>query len=188
MRDEPWLQDPVDRLLARTGRQLAVDIGANHGTWTALFLPLFARVIAVEPDPRCAPIPGADFYRCLVGPVSGLVTLWLSDRPEQNHASPVHPLHGSSGRPEQFPQITLEKLCGKDAPDLVKIDVEGAEDGILAGVSDPARFARTAFIIESHARESELTAILHRWGRPFEIIPHPDICPDHCWLAVPPMP
>ena len=188
MRDEPWLQEAVDRLLARCGRRLAVDIGANHGTWTALLKPLFARVIAVEPDARCAQIAGTDFYRCLIGPVSGLVTLWLSDRPEQNHVSSLHPLHHSSGRPEQFPQITLEDLCAGEVPDLVKIDVEGAEDGILAGVADPARMARTAFIIESHAKEAALSAILRRWGRTFEVIPHPDVCPDHCWLAVPPMP
>ena len=187
MRDEPWLHDPVARLLADCGRQLAVDIGANHGTWSVFLRPLFARVIAVEPDDRCPEIAGTAFYRCLVGPVRDTVTLRLSDRPEQNHIGERHPLHGSSGLPVILPQITLEELCGKETPDLVKIDVEGAEDGILAGVSDPARFARTAFIIESHAREAELTAILRRWERPFEIVPHPDICPDHCWLAVPPL-
>lgn len=186
MRDEPWLHEPVVRLLSVCGRKLAVDIGANHGTWCAVLRPLFSRVVAVEPDERCLEIAGTDFYRCLIGPKKETVTFWLSERPEQNHIGDRHPLHGSSGRAVTLPQITLEDLCGGDVPDFVKIDVEGAEDGILSGVNNPDRFSSTGFIIESHAREAELTSILAQWNRPFEVIPHPDICPDHCWLLVPP--
>lgn len=187
MRDEPWLDAPVSDLLSKCGRSLAVDIGANHGTWSAFFKPLFSRVIAVEPDERCAQIPGTDFYRCLIGPAAGMVTLWLSDRPEQNHIGELHPLHQTGGKPVQLPQITLDELCGGAVPDFIKIDVEGAEDRILSGLTAPARYHRTAFLIESHAREKELSRILSSWGRPFAVIPHPDPCPDHCWFSVPPL-
>jgi hypothetical protein len=72
-------------------------------------------------------------------------------------------------------------------PDFVKIDVEGAEDSILAGITDPTAYAKTSFLIESHAKESELVAILSAWGREYIKIPHPAPCPDHCWIAVPPL-
>lgn len=187
MRDEPWLEGPVSDLLSRCGRSLAVDIGANRGTWSAFFKPLFSRVIAVEPDERCPQIPGTDFYRCLIGATSGQATLWLSSQPEQNHTGELHPLHQSGGRPVELPQITLDELCGGFVPDFIKIDVEGAEDQVLAGLPVPERYHRTAFLIESHARERELSKILSSWGRPFAVIPHPDPCPDHCWFSVPPL-
>jgi FkbM family methyltransferase len=187
MRDEPWLDGAVADLLSRCGRRLAIDIGANHGTWSVMLKPLFARVIAVEPDERCAEIQGVDFYRCAVGHSSGFATLWISARPEQNHLGDLHPLHQSGGRPVRVPIVTLDELCGQEAPDFVKIDVEGAEDQILSGVCDPKFYRSTSFLVESHAMEAELAAILKGWNRPFVKIPHPDPCPNHCWLAVPPL-
>ncbi|NBQ64089.1 MAG: FkbM family methyltransferase [Verrucomicrobia bacterium] len=180
MRDEPWLDGAVADLLASCGRRLAIDIGANHGTWSIMLKPLFARVIAVEPDERCAEI-----YRCVVGDSSGFATLWMSSSPEQNHLGNLHPLHQSGGRPVRVPIVTLDELCNHEAPDFVKIDVEGAEDQILFGVRDPQLYRSTSFLVESHAKEAELSKILQGWGRPFVKIPHPDPCPDHCWLAVP---
>jgi len=185
MRDEPWLEEHVQRLLKTCGRSLAVDIGANHGTWSEFLKPLFHRVIAVEPDERCKEIQGTEFYRVLVGKDSRQETLWLSSSPEQNHVGEAHPLHGTGGRPVQIFQKTFDELCAGRTPDFVKIDVEGAEDGILSGVNDPHIYARTAFLIESHNREAELSEILGGWGRGFIKIPHPDPCPQHCWICVP---
>ena len=184
MRDEPWLQDALDMLLRGCGRQLAVDVGANHGTWSVLLKPLFRRVIAVEPDERCADITGVQFYRCALGRSAGTGTLHLAPRPEQNHFAGLHPLHHDEGRPVTVPVMSLDDVCAGAAPDFIKIDVEGAETEILQGVADPAAYLTTAFLIESHAQEAALVSILGRWGRPFRKIEHPDNCPDHCWLAV----
>lgn len=185
MRDEPWLEPHVQHLLQKCGRKLAIDIGANHGTWSALLKPLFERVIAVEPDDRCQEIQGTEFYRLLIGKDSGPRILWLSGAPEQNHVGELHPLHGTGGRPVEIMQKSFDDLCADRCPDFVKIDVEGAEDGILLGVQNSGIYQKTAFLIESHNREAELREVLNRWGRPFVKIPHPDPCPQHCWISVP---
>ena len=185
MSDEPWLEEHVQQLLKKCGRQLAIDIGANYGTWSRLLKPLFNRVIAVEPDDRCPEITGTEFYRMVIGGTPGVCTLWLSQQPEQNHLSETHPLNGTGGQPLQITQKTFDQLCNGRTPDFVKIDVEGAEDSILAGIADPTAYAKTSFLIESHAKEQELVAILSDWGRDYIKISHPAPCPDHCWLAVP---
>jgi FkbM family methyltransferase len=185
MRDEEWLDTHVQHLLAKCGRRLAVDIGANFGTWSNFLKPLFDRVIAVEPDDRCPEITGTEFYRMVIGKTTGVCTLWLSNEPQQNHLGETHPLHGTGGQPLEITQQTFEQLCAERVPDFVKIDVEGAEDSILAGIANPAAYSKTAFLIESHAKQSELVAILSRWGREYIKIPHPAPCPDHCWIAVP---
>jgi hypothetical protein len=185
MTEEPWLQQATDQLLARCGRALAIDIGANHGTWTRFLLPLFRRVVSVEPDERCRLVPGADGLRCLVGMNRGQRILHLSARPEQNHLSLTHPLHGTSGHPVTMPMLTLEDLAGEGMPDFVKIDVEGAEVDILGGIRDPRRFQATSFLVECHDRLQALQSILQAHGRHFTIIPHPHGRTTHCWLAVP---
>lgn len=185
MKNEPWLEYPVADLLAQCGRKLALDIGANHGTWSIVLKPLFEKVIAVEPDDRCPQIPNVDFYRCVVGETSGFATLWLSDQPEQNHLDDFHPLHRTGGRPVRVPVVTLDELCAGQRPDFIKLDVEGAEDLILAAVSDPQHYAQASFLVESHHREDELTRIFDEWRRPFRKIPHPHGSADHCWMAVP---
>ena len=184
MRDEPWLEEHVQQLLKKCGRRLAVDIGANHGTWSEFLKPIFDRVIAVEPDERCPEIQGTEFYRVIIGKDIGQRTLWLSSAPEQNHVGEIHPLHGFGGRPVKMHQKTFEDLCADRIPDFVKIDVEGAEASILSGISNPSLYKKTSFIIESHDREEDLVTILRLWNREFVKITHPDGCQEHCWFAV----
>jgi len=181
---EQWLAEPVGKLLSSCGCKLGIDIGANHGTWTTWMAKYFKKVIAVEPDSRCSEIDGVEFHRILIGDCSGVKRLWLSEMPEQNHTSELHPLHQSSGQPIDINQKTLDELCDGRVPDFVKIDVEGAEDLILKGIKDLSIYAKTAFLIESHNRTAQLSEYFKQHKRLFSIIEHPFRCPNHCWFAI----
>jgi len=135
--------------LIRPG-DLCFDIGANVGDRTALFLSLGARVVAVEPQPGCVAILRERFApddvqvlaqglgrRSGSAPLvvnrsnSGLSTMserWRRDRfPEDAWAEPI-----------EVPISTLDDLVKSfGLPAFCKIDVEGYEREVLAGLSSP---------------------------------------------------
>ena len=50
---EFWLTQPVTEAIGRLGdKSLAVDVGANVGTWIKPLSELFDHVLAFEPDER----------------------------------------------------------------------------------------------------------------------------------------
>ena len=59
------------------------------------------------------------------------------------------------GRSIEVIETTLDRLVGRrtQAPDLVKIDVEGAECDVLCGAAELARTNATRFLVEMHAPE-----------------------------------
>ena len=146
----------MDALYARFVKpgDLAFDLGAHVGDRIRSFRRLRARVVAVEPQPAAFRILrllfGRDSHvtliRAAVSDQAGSVTLRVNSRnPTVSTASNdfVAAADGAAGWEGQrwdetrtVPALTLDDLIARHGlPAFVKIDVEGFEDRVLAGLS-----------------------------------------------------
>lgn len=116
-----------------------IDLGANTGLASALFLSLWpkAKVVAVEPDPENFALmqknlaPYGERAQCVLGavwPSRGTVALDRSAGDGREWAVAVQ--EGSGVRAYDMPELIA--LVGQPV-DLLKIDIEGSEKLLFAG-------------------------------------------------------
>jgi FkbM family methyltransferase len=150
--------ETMDRLYGRFVRpgNLVFDVGAHVGDRIAAFRRLGARVVAVEPQPALAKtlrlLYGRDaavtIEAVALGRESGTVELKLNlDNPTISTASDefVKAARGAPGwegqrwtKTIQVPITTLDALIARHGmPSFAKIDVEGFEAEVLAGLTRP---------------------------------------------------
>jgi FkbM family methyltransferase len=136
---------------------LCFDIGANVGNRIDMFLELGARVVAVEPQAHCFDVlqrryganGSVSLVRQAVGANDGTAEMFVSDAHTISSLSPDWIREVSaSGRfgahtwdaSETVPLTTLDALIATyGEPTFCKIDVEGYEADVLAGLSRPLR-------------------------------------------------
>ena len=156
----PLRQRRLRRLYTRfagTG-DLTFDLGAHVGNRTRALATLGCRVVALEPQPDCARVLRAFFARrrnvevveAAVGERTGRASLSVSDR------APTMTTLATEWRDERardpiFARVrwnrgievdvtTLDTLIARfGTPAFIKIDVEGAEPQVLAGLSQPVQ-------------------------------------------------
>lgn len=135
---------------------LVFDLGAHLGNRTKAFAELGARVVAVEPQPRFAALLRREFRSNetvviddrAVGNANETVSLYLCPTNPTIASTSVDWVAKTKTLPRwnrfhfsetlEVQQVTLDTLVERyGTPRFVKIDVEGREADVLAGLSVP---------------------------------------------------
>lgn len=160
---EMWLTQFLARRV--TPGMTVVDVGANFGYYTLLLGDLVGaagQVIAVEPNPEAASLLQESVLlnghrtRTKVVPhalsaSAGHGWLYAPDG-EPKNAALVDTEHLAGGKTIEVATLTLDEVAleyGK--VDLVKIDAEGGEQGIVAGMRQVIARDRPAIVLEFNA-------------------------------------
>jgi len=128
---------------------LVFDVGANVGAWSRMFLKIGARVVAVEPQPGCiarlnrirgltvepvavASSLGRSGIRVAsTNTISSMSDAWIASVRTSGRFSEF-----DWAEPIEVDVLTLDRLIERHGrPDYCKIDVEGFEAEVVAGLS-----------------------------------------------------
>ena len=153
-------RDRMDALHARFLRKgdLAFDVGSHVGDRVASFRRLGARAVALEPQPALARTLSLLFAfdrsvvveRKAVGSREGEIEIRLNLRNPTVATASAEFIEAAGGAPGwegqawtrslKVPLTTLDALIARHGePAFVKIDVEGLEDEVIAGLTRPLR-------------------------------------------------
>ncbi|MBL8130444.1 MAG: FkbM family methyltransferase [Anaerolineae bacterium] len=144
------------------------DIGANVGTSSLMILlsPSVQNVLLVDPNPDALAIAAANLVHNGLVDNARFVCAFVSDKADEQiafwtvgtgRAGSMYSSHADSARRQNSSMTvqttTVDALYERYGiiPDLVKIDVEGAERLVLAGAAACAAHHKTRFFIEVHS-------------------------------------
>jgi FkbM family methyltransferase len=123
---------------------LCFDIGANVGQTTEALTAIGARVVAVEPNPLCRPVlswqfgrnPNVTVVEKAVGATPGTATLHFEGTASTASLRTDWPFANRSSRTVELTTLDL-MIAEFGRPRLCKVDVEGFENEVFKGLSQP---------------------------------------------------
>lgn len=146
---------------------LCIDIGANIGAKTKIFLATGAKVVAIEPQAECVEILERKYgdnknfqvLRAAIGEQEGSANMHICSATStlstlSQEWMEVTKKHGRFAqyewdKTEIVPVITLDKLIESyGVPEFIKIDVEGFEQQVIKGMTRPPRALSLEFAHE----------------------------------------
>ena len=151
--DDPWLdEEPIRQKYwtSFTAGQVVIDIGACFGLYTLSALAQGCRVIAFEPnkeysnmiDQSVAMNNFSGNYQC------HNIAIWNDTKLPEELERPI--LQWCKQDPP-LKTTTLDEITRYlDRVDMIKIDVEGAEAGVLEGAIETIKKHKPCFLIEDH--------------------------------------
>jgi FkbM family methyltransferase len=191
----PGARDESERVYAAYSGGDVVDVGAFHGWYTALLAPKARpgdRLVSLEPDPSAYP----DLLRNLtaLGSMFPHLRLWAVPEPAGDGSavavadpSEHHPsFRAAEGRGAR--SLTVDALveAARLAPAFVKIDVEGAEWHVLAGMTSTLERHTPVVMLELHpswqpegVEAGQVVAVLERLGYTWDEIGDNDAVTRH---------
>lgn len=163
---KPWVEVERDLLPVVVDRQRdAVDVGAYVGTYTLLLAKLARTVYAFEPDAemanmlrRVAP-PNVHVSRSAVSDREGTSEFHVPSfqgRRAVTCGSLVAP-RGRNSDMRVVKTTTLDAAMAKPDVGFIKIDVEGAEQSVLAGAQQLIARCRPVILVEANTPEAVAT-------------------------------
>ena len=148
---------------------LVFDVGANEGNRTDIFLELGAKVVAVEPQAECIAKLEAKFGSKIelvkkgLDEQEGKKLLYKSDSSlissfNKDYIDAVKDdrFKGANWTPAgELEMTTLDALIAKyGVPDFCKIDVEGFEQQVLKGLSQPLKALSFEFVVPENLKNA----------------------------------
>jgi FkbM family methyltransferase len=148
------------------------DVGANAGYFSLLSRELGATVHAFEPNPKVRALLSQsvelgtgdiEVVACACSDREGTMPFYLSDSGNTGMSGLTVPMRDTC---IDVDVITLDGYARRAQahPQVVKIDVEGAEVGVLRGMRETLRTDRPTLIIELHGTEGEVASLLEAAG------------------------
>jgi len=143
---------------------LALDIGANHGIYSYKLRRLGCRVHAFEPNSACSDLlirwglsdPNLFVHSTALGDFNGSVELQIpidSHGLEHDSSSSIRPHSFERSRSLKVPIKTLDSFSLSNIS-FIKIDVEGAEYGVIKGALFTLKKSWPALLVEIELRHS----------------------------------
>ena len=178
-RDEEVDEAAFYRALVPAGA-LAFDIGANVGDVSGPLLRAGARVVAVEPQPRCVAglrarcggHPAFSLVQAVVGRSPGWAMLYL--RPNHPSSSLRADWRGETVGTLHSPMVTLAGLIERHgAPYYCKVDVEGVEEDVFSTLPRPLPLVSFEYLSGELDRVEECLRLVAPDGRGEVNLTHP---------------
>lgn len=194
--EERWLEPYLP-----AGGGVAVDVGANHGTWSAWLAARFAKVYAVEPNPALLPALNA------IAPNVEVIPVGAWDRAQwHDFAIYEQDVHLSAkfyngGINTRQPLGTVHLWCQpldempiEGRVEFVKVDTEAAEVEVLRGAQRMIQHDRPRMIVEVHTEANGVwvETAMQGWGYRVRVVRHPYYAPVaplwamHYWMVCEP--
>jgi len=166
---EPEIKQTYETILGR-GPRLILDVGANYGTHSLLFLVHGVRTVSFEPNPNChesiRELCAANGVMPVLEPVAvgaseGTIELWFPEREEwlgtTDPATRDRLQAETSVAKLTVPLVTVDGYVDARGltPDVIKIDTEGSDLQVLQGAERTLARCRPLVLFECWRSQRE---------------------------------
>lgn len=174
-----WAPDELKLIEERVpGRRAAVDAGACLGWHSRAFSRMgFGDIYAFEPNPICSDYLAQNLmhdynthvHELALSDSAGVVELRYDDHKQKNIGlGSIQVEYEVQSKTVPVKTVTLDSM-ELSACDVIKADVEGAENRLLLGAAETIANYKPALLIEYNMVDAELLSTLKRYGYKWEL-------------------